>query len=110
MNRVPLPDRRRNVTEPVIHTWTGGTTRKLLVTFGFDQQGRVREMFCADFKEGTDMHGLIGDGCMAVSLLLQHGHNIEDIVRKMQPEPKSLLRTLAEAAARAEQEDRENRK
>lgn len=106
MTRTPLPDRRRNVTEKVPHTWIGGKATNLLVTFGFDQQGRVREFFCADFKEGTDMHGLIGDGCMAVSLLLQHGHSIHDIVRKMSPEPKSLLRTLAEAAARVETEDR----
>jgi len=109
MTRTALPDRRRNVTEKVQHLLTNGETRNLLVTFGFDRHGRVREMFCADFKEGTDLHGLIGDGCMAVSLLLQHGHNIEDIVRKMQPEPKSILRTLAEAAARVETEDRERK-
>ncbi len=105
MNRVPLPDRRRNVTEKVQHAWANGSATNVLVTFGFDHSGHVRELFTADFKEGTDMHGLIGDGCMAVSLLLQHGHGIEDIVRKMQPEPKSLLRTLAEAAREIEREE-----
>lgn len=104
MTRTPLPDRRRNVTEKVTHTLSNGAERGLLVTFGFDARGHVRELFCADFKEGTDMHGLIGDGCMAVSLLLQHGYRVSAIVDKMAPDPKSVLRTLVEAALRLEDE------
>lgn len=103
MTRAQLPNRRRNVTEKVTHTWATGNGIKLIVTFGFDDRHKVRELFCADSKQGVDMRIMIGDACMAVSLLLQHGHSVQDVLDKMAPEPKSVLRTLVEAAAEIEQ-------
>jgi hypothetical protein len=104
MARVQLPDRRPNVTERVRHEWATGQEQHLLVTFGFNRHGKVKEMFCADFKEGTDMHTLIGDACMVVSLLLQHGYSPADILTKMAPHPRSVLHTLVDAAAKLDEE------
>lgn len=115
MSRIPLPDRRPNVTAKVDHVFAGGRTQKLIVTFGLDAEALknrkilVREIFCADFKEGTDLHTLITDACVCLSLLLQHGYSVSAVLAKMASAPKSLLYSLVEAAVQLEQ-DRDNGK
>ena len=76
----------------------------MLVTFGYDDRRKIRELFCADFKEGNDMHTLIGDACVAISLLLQHGHSAQDVSNKMAPAPQSLLKTMVDAAITLEKD------
>lgn len=111
MPRTPLPDRRPNVTMKVSHVFAGGREQNLLVTFGFDSlttpfgtKRRIAEIFCADFKEGTDLHTLITDACVCLSLLLQHGYDAPTLRAKFMPAPKSLLSTLIEAAIELEQD------
>lgn len=98
MTRTALPDRRGNNTVKVTHAWANGKEQKLLVTFGVDDGGNVKEIFCADFKEGTDMHGLIVDACIVLSLLLQHGYSAQELRDKLAKNPQSLLATLVDAA------------
>jgi len=110
MSRQQLPDRRPNVTAKIVHTNAAGYTKNLLVTFGFGEEGpartrRVREVFCADFKEGTDLHTLITDACVCLSLLLQHGYDAKVLRSKFMPAPKSLLHTLIDAAVELETEN-----
>lgn len=111
MPRQSLPDRRPNVTMKVMHRFAGDREQNLLVTFGFSlvvtpmgHRQRVAEVFCADFKEGTDLHTLITDACVCLSLLLQHGYDAKALRTKFMPAPKSLLSTLIEAAIELEQE------
>lgn len=104
MSRVSLPDRRPSVTVKVYHVWANDRTNNLQVTFGFDEVGHVREMFCADFKEGTDMHVLIGDACVVMSLLLQHGYSVREVRHKLAPTPHSILATLLDTALEVESE------
>lgn len=105
MSRNPLKDRRFSVTVKVQHTWANGKTQKVLTTFGFDEQtGKIRELFCSDFKEGTDLHTLLMDACMTLSLLLQHGYAVDDIRNKLVPAPRSLLASLIDEAVRLEKE------
>ena len=100
--RKELKNRRYSVTEKVEHTWASGKVQNMLVTFGFNDQGEVKEMFCADFKAGTDFHVMIMDACVAISLLLQHGHSIKDINAKFAAPPRSVLGTLVEAGMTVE--------
>lgn len=83
----------------VHHQLTTGVTIKLLVTFGVDPaRKRVTEIFCADFKAGTDQHTLIMDACVMMSLLFQHGYDASHVAGKMAAPPRSLLGTLVDAA------------
>lgn len=104
MTRSPLPDRHRAETIKVQHTWSHGATTSLIVTCGFDDAGMVRAVFCADFKAGTDMHTLVIDACIALSLLLQHGYTVRELRGKLAAAPQSLLATLINAAAEIENE------
>lgn len=51
------------------------------VSFGFDSEGVIREVFCQAKKEGSDMQGLVHDACIAVSRCLQRGDRIADLAR-----------------------------
>lgn len=105
MTRVTLPSRRLNTTVKCRHEWASGNASKLLITFGFDEEGRVRELFCADFKEGTDMHTLVMDACVVLSLLLQHGYKASELRNKLAQAPQSLLATLVGEVAKMEEKD-----
>lgn len=104
MSRTSLPNRRQNITVKVTHQFTSGKEQNLLVTFGLNRKGDVKEAFCADFKEGNDVHTLIMDGCVVISLLLQHGYSATDIGSKMAPAPRSILKTIIDAAIELEKE------
>lgn len=103
MPRTPPPNRRLSVTRPVDHKLTTGNVNRILVTFGLDN-GRVVELFCADFKAGTDMHSFVVDTSIVLSLLLQHGYRPSAVADKLTGQPHSLLRTLVEAADEIEKE------
>lgn len=69
--RVPLPDRRRNVTENVTWIAPNGTAFELAVCVGVDQAGQVYEVFCNHAK--GDMAAMLADTCVVISIALQHG-------------------------------------
>lgn len=98
MTRQRLNDRRLSVTTPVTHTLgMTGQNLKVLVTFGFGSEG-VREVFCADFKAGSDNQALIMDACILISRLLQHGYSPAQLVASL-CDPPSLLGAILRAAA-----------
>lgn len=81
-----------------------GKDHHILVTFGFDETERhVREVFCADFKAGTDYHHLAVDACILVSRLLQHGATAQELLDSV-GRPPSLIGVLLAAAAKQEEE------
>lgn len=96
MARVKLTDRRYNETAKVEHRLAGGALLKVLVTFGFNETGEVKEVFCADFKAGSDNHMLITDACVLISRLLQHGYQAGEL-RASLGEPPSLLGSILAA-------------
>lgn len=79
ISRRPLRDRRANVTQEVAWTSPSGPDSKLIVTFGLDREGKVKEAFCAGFRAGMDICALANDGCIMMSLLLQSGMDISAI-------------------------------
>jgi hypothetical protein len=63
------------------------------VTVGFDQAGCPLEVFASGasagpHREGSEIHAMIADACVALSLALQHGARPEALA-------KSMLRTPA---------------
>ncbi len=104
MTRARPTDRRLSVNEKIVHVWANGNEQRLIVTFGFDASHKVREVFCADFKAGTDMHTMIVDACVLLSLLLQHGYDVTDLTGKLAGSPWSILGTLVNAAVKVEKQ------
>lgn len=94
----------RRYTENVLINFAmqGGVTSHIHVTFGFDDDERfVREVFCADFKAGSDYHLLAVDACILISRLLQHGESASSLFESV-GRPLSLVGALLEAAATRE--------
>lgn len=102
MVRQVLPSRRPSATSKVYVTMDNGKEIKILITIGFDPQGRPAEVFCADFKAGTALHAIVMDACICLSRLLQHGDTPKDILRSM-CRPHSLLGTIASEVAEFEE-------
>jgi hypothetical protein len=61
MTRKKLPYRRGAVTRKIPLELANGKSIPILVTVGFDSEGRVSEVFCADFKAGSDAHAIVVD-------------------------------------------------
>lgn len=79
-----LPSRRQSMTTTVV--WSpspGGPGQKLVVTFGFDDAGQLREAFCASFRAGSSLVALANDACILLSRLLQHGDSINVVSRSL---------------------------
>jgi len=71
--RERLPDRREGHTLKIVWRLLGGQEINLYATIGYYADGRVGEVFGDTAKSGTDMEALISDGCILISLALQHG-------------------------------------
>lgn len=101
MSRTQLSDRRPAVTQRV--DVAVGTKRvHVLVTYGFDSTGCVKEVFCADFKAGTDLHAIIVDACILISRLLQHGYTPQQLLATLTAPPSLLGCLLAAAPAQVD--------
>lgn len=96
-----LSSRRYSETHEVVVT-LDGRDMKLLVTFGFDHEGKVREVFCASFKAGTSMNVLVQDACVLTSLLFQHGYTAQALFETLAQGP-SLIGVLVRSARDAEE-------
>lgn len=95
--RSKLPDRRLCVNVPVTFTSVSGTQHKLIITVGYDVTNyQLREVFCADFKAGSDTHATVMDACILLSRLLQHGDTPQELVASM-CSPPSLIGTICKA-------------
>lgn len=80
-----------------------GDEQTILATFSGGQDGKVREVFCASFKEGTDLQSLIVDACVLVSRELQSGVDAAELSKKLS-RPKSIIGTLVSTAAKIDKE------
>lgn len=94
--RVKLRDRRDNTTLRVKWVQASGHTANVLMTVGINETGQIKELFCADFKTGSDQIGIITDACVLISQLLQHGATPKELVDGMS-KPYSLVGYLIEA-------------
>lgn len=106
-----IPARRDGIVVPVKYD-----SATFAVTYNFIS-GMVFECFCAPTQEtkiGADMQGMLADGCIAISLILQHTHLcIGDLAVRFgenRPEgaidgpPASILGAIARMGATLEQE------
>lgn len=86
--RTNLPTRRPNITAKVEHNH-----QTYLITYGFDSEDTIREVFCADPQRvGSDIHALLTDACILISIYLQSGG-----------EPEKLVLSLGENRAEGEE-------
>lgn len=102
MTRHVLPERRANITAKV-HVEMDGNVKDILITIGFDNDGKPREVFCADFKAGTSIHAIVMDACILFSRLLQHDDTPSDLLSSM-CQPHSLIGMIAATVAQYEKE------
>lgn len=108
MVRTKLPSRRRAITKPIVHN-----NEKFLITFGFDDEGTIREAFCADPRVGSDIHALLTDSCILLSLHLQTGAEIERLTNSLgenraegekRGPPSSIIGAIARAIVELQNE------
>lgn len=112
--RTKLPNRRRAFTQKVMHCMANGEPAEYLITFGIDDEGTVREVFCANpapekgkrSLTGSDIHAMLSDGCLMISLHLQTGAEIEKLVKSFgenrnEGEAKGLPSSVFGSIARA---------
>ena len=95
--RTPLPNRRDGYIETVRYEGARGT-QKFIVTYGFDAENHIREIFCTSPKAGSDLQGLISDAAITASILLQHGMTV------------AIADALGESGRRARSLDRQHRR
>lgn len=116
--RVRLPGRRMSVRETIAFEFSSRAVVEFDVTFGFDDAGRIREMFCAFAQTQSDLGGVIEDACIAASIALQRGHSIADLAKSFgelreegaaEGPPASPIGAIARAGARIELEAAEGR-
>ncbi len=77
-SRIRLPNRRENETVDLLFEG-----QRYHVTIGFAPDGRPAEIFCHGAKVGSGMDHLLDDACVALSLLLQHGIEPQDLAHSM---------------------------
>ncbi len=77
--RERLPDRRPNQTMDLLYDGTC-----YAVTVGFHPNtGEAREIFTGGARAGSSMDGILDDGCILLSLLLQHHVEPAALARSM---------------------------
>jgi hypothetical protein len=96
MMRTKLPDRRPNTTLKLKWEQASGATRDVLVTVGWDAHGRIREVFTADFKAGSDHLAIVTDTCIFISQLLQRDCTLDEMLGCI-CHPPSLIGTIIRA-------------
>ena len=90
--RYRLSNRRRSVGYEIAVKIGGDRERTITVMVGFDEDGRVKEVFIKDAKEGQDL-GLILDAlAIVISLALQYGIPPEALAKSMSRLPSEPLK------------------
>jgi len=95
--RLKLHERRLAVNLPVTFESVAGRKFNLVITVGYDDSFQLKEVFCADFKSGSDNQAIIMDACILLSRLLQHGDMPQELVKSMCNNPPSLIGTICKA-------------
>ena len=100
MSRRRLPHRRPSLTVEIMHEG-----RLYAVVLGFDPADCwLGEVFAHGAKVGSAMDGILDDGCIALSLLLQHGVEPKSLAGSMgrlgdRVSPASIIGALADLIA-----------
>ena len=111
--RNKLPNRREGYQVKIVHESRDMRTTEFLVTFNIDDEWTIREVFCANPNDGSDIYALITDGCILLSIYLQTGGEIEKLVKTLgedraegQPSgpPSSLFGAIAKEALSLQKE------
>jgi len=105
-----LPNRRHHTALSV--AWQAGAQQaKAEVGIGFDDAGRVFEVFADGQKTGSQMEALLDDACILMSFLLQSGWRIADVAEKLKRESveptapaPSIIGQIAAIVARFEED------
>ncbi len=112
MDRTPLPNRRPNQTLKL--NFNG---QEIFVTLGYDPDtGEVKEVFGSAKNVTSDIDYLIADCCVAISIALQRGAALDQLLRSMSfrpvvgdadkiSEPASLIGFVLQQALKQVQED-----
>lgn len=100
-----LPDRRRSLTLTV---WHGGQTFATSISQYPD--GRLAELFIRAAKTGSDVEAIAHDAAIIISVCLQHGIAIADLLHSIKLDnngmPSSLIGAALTAAATAAESER----
>lgn len=109
--RSKLEDRHYSVTTKIEWRRGEGPDHHLIITYGFNGKGRIKEAFCAAFRRDSDMVALANDACILLSRLLQFGDKLENIVPSLGEDrgegqnagpPSSLIGAIARKAIEIE--------
>ena len=96
MTRERLPQRRR--TEVI-------KVRRDNIAFhvrvGFFADGRPGEVFAGSGKEGSDLQMMLNDACILISLALQHGATIDDLLHSIQVDKHGIYMSVVGAILQA---------
>lgn len=104
--RRTMPPRRLSITEKISHPTYNGNMINLIITAGI-AGSRVNEIFTSSFKTGSDNNALISDGCVFISLLLQHGYTAKLLLDKL-CDPPSFFGSILRAAMEIDRSCAEN--
>lgn len=95
VGRRRLPDRRPSETRTIL--WRGTA---LTVTAGFcPDTGALREVFADGPRHGSDLHAVLADACVVISLALQHGARPSGLGRSLGTVPVPGPGVMEEAPA-----------
>ncbi len=86
-----LPHWRRSVTEAIEHEG-----HQVQLTFGFNEHGRIAEIFGSSTKLGTQIDHLVADAAVALGLGLQAGLTLQQLAKSMGQTP---MRAIQQATA-----------
>lgn len=82
--RTQLPNRRPNATLSV--PFQG---HSFFITMGFDEEGRIREVFGNASRLDSDMDFIMSDVCILISVALQHGIGLAELAKSLKMKPDS---------------------
>lgn len=97
--------RRPSVNLPVHFTTAPGKELTFVITLGLNGGDHIAEVFCTDFKSGSDHQALITDACILFSRLLQHGDTPAELAASMCGPPPSMIGAIAQAIVREDAAD-----
>lgn len=83
MPRERLPDRRRSFTQKVKIPDATGALQTFYLTMGEYDDGRLGEVWIEAHKEGTFARGVLGALARMVSIALQCGVSVEEVVKTL---------------------------
>lgn len=82
MPRTLLPARRQNLTLEAKHG-----DQVIVLCVGYYADGRPAEVFADGHKEGSAMQAIIDDSCIMISLAMQNGISVDEMLKSMSVQP-----------------------